>query len=69
MVKIDEIKSLTERKPFRPFAIETTGGGQILIAESAYILFPARRPELVIAFTEDGRMHIFEHDAVVRLVE
>jgi hypothetical protein len=33
------------------------------------ILLPRKRPELVIAFTENGLMHEFEGDAILRLIE
>ena len=46
-------------QPFRPFMIETIGRKEILISRSDAVLLPARRPELVIAFTDDGNMHIW----------
>jgi hypothetical protein len=33
------------------------------------MLFPRKRPELVIAFTEGGLQHEFEQSAIHRLIE
>ena len=63
-MKITEIKTLVERQPFRPFVIETTGGKQILISQQRNILLPEAKPELVIAFTDDGQMHLVEDEAI-----
>ena len=33
------------------------------------ILFPKPRPDIVIAFTQDGHMHIFEEEGIVSISE
>ena len=66
-MKTEEIKVLIGRTPFRPFTIETTGGKQILVSEETDILLPERRPELVIALTEDGSLHLVEDEAIASL--
>jgi hypothetical protein len=68
-MKIEELKNLVGRKPFRPFTINLLNGDHIGIDAESNIYFPAPRPELVIAFTENGRMHIFEDIGIVSLEE
>jgi hypothetical protein len=69
MIEPSALKAKLERRPFRPFVIELSSGRPILIGEQSEILFPRRRPELVIAFTEDGLQHEFELSAVIALLE
>ena len=69
MDNIDLLKAKMHREPFRPFLIEFISGAQILIDADTEILFPHKRPELVIAFTGNGLMHEFEGRAITRLVE
>jgi hypothetical protein len=57
------------RQPCRPFIVELRSGTQILIDADSEILFPRKRPELIIAFTADGLMHEFETSAIAQLVE
>ena len=68
-MKIDELKNLATREPFRPFTVNLLNGDGILIDSPAALLFPKRRPELVIAFSEDGKMHIFEDVGITSLTE
>jgi hypothetical protein len=49
--------------------IELRSGTQILIDAYTEILFPRKRPELIIAFTADGLMHEFETSAIAQLFE
>jgi hypothetical protein len=49
--------------------IELVSGRQILIGKDSEILFSRKRPELVIAFTDDGLQHEFEASAIAALVE
>ena len=65
----DLLKSKMHREPFRPLIIELHSGTQIVIDADTEILFPRKRPELVIAFTADGLMHEFETSAIAQLVE
>jgi hypothetical protein len=66
---IELLKTKLKREPFRAFLIELASGSQILIDAESEILLPRKRPELVIAFTENGLMHEFEGDAILRLIE
>jgi hypothetical protein len=50
------------------FVIELISGRQILIGKDSEVLFSRKRPELVIAFTDDGQ-HEFEASAIAVLVE
>jgi hypothetical protein len=69
MNSLVELKANLAREPFRPFMIELASGRQILIEKETEILFPRRRPELVIAFTDDGLQHEFEGSAILSLIE
>ena len=64
-----ELKAKIESEPFRPFVIELVSDLQIVITKDSEILFPRKRPELVITFTEDGLQHEFEASAIAALVE
>jgi len=66
-MKIQDFKAKLERRPFRPFILELDSGSQILIDAKSEILFPRKRPELIIAFTGDGTQHEFEGEAIIRL--
>ena len=68
-MKLAELKTKLAREPFRPFVIELVSGRQILIGHGSEILFPRKRPELVIAFTDEGLQHEFELEAVIQLSE
>jgi len=65
----EQIKTKLERVPFRSFTIELISGRQIIIGRDSEILFPGKRPELVIVFTDDGLQHEFELNAVIELAE
>ena len=65
----DLIKSKIHREPFQAFVIELRSGTQILIDADTEILFPRKRPELILAFTADGLMHEFETSAIAQLFE
>jgi hypothetical protein len=65
----DDLKSKLAREPFRPFVIELASGRQIVITGETEVLFPRKRPELVIAFTDDGVMHEFEVDVIHSFIE
>jgi hypothetical protein len=69
MKQLIELKAKLAREPFRSFVIELVSGRQIAIGAEAEVLFPRRRPELVIAFTEDGLQHEFEDSAIASLIE
>jgi hypothetical protein len=66
---IELLKAKMRREPFRAFLVEFVSGSTILIDAETEILFPRKRPELVIAFTGNGLQHVFEEAAVARLIE
>jgi hypothetical protein len=68
-MKIQEIQNLANRKPFRPFTVNLINGDRIPIDRSDDITFPSRRPELVIVFTSNGQMHIFEDVGIASIEE
>jgi hypothetical protein len=69
MNNLDLLKTKMRRQPFRAFIIEFQSGHQILVDADTELLFPRKRPELIIAFTENGLMHEFEESAIARLTE
>jgi hypothetical protein len=69
MNDLDLLKTKMRREPFRAFIIEFQSGHQILIDADTEMLFPRKRPELIIAFTGNGLMHEFEAGAIARLIE
>jgi hypothetical protein len=64
-----ELKAKIARESFRPFVIELVSGRQVRIGSDSEILFSRKRPELMIAFTDDGLQHEFEASAIAALVE
>jgi len=66
---IKDVKAKLEREPFRPFVIELSSGRLILVDKDSELFFPRRRPELIVAFTDDGLQHEFEAGGIVRLGE
>ena len=69
MNNLELIKAKLRRQPFRAFIIEFVSGTTILIDADTEILFPRKRPELLIAFTGNGLQHEFEEGAIARLIE
>jgi len=45
-----QLKSLINRKPFRPFQIATTAGDHFVVLEEGDILSNRRRPESLLHF-------------------
>lgn len=69
-MSIDQLKEFTVRKPFRPFTINLVDGEPILIDEATSLVIPPRSKfGTLIAFTEDGRMHIFEQSMIASLTQ
>ena len=68
-MNLDLLKTKMRREPFRPFVIELASGSSLMIDTETEILFPRKRPELVIVFTEGGLQHEFEQSAIHRLIE
>jgi hypothetical protein len=66
---INDLKSKLAREPFRPFIIELLSGRRIPVSEAAAVLLYWRRPELVIAFSDEGLQHEFETSAIASLIE
>jgi hypothetical protein len=65
---IGEVKAVYYRKPFRPFTINIVDGEQLAIDKDSEILFPRKKPELIIVFAADGTMHLLEAESVASLV-
>ncbi len=68
-MKTQQVLDYLNRKPFRPFATNLDDGEAILIDVPRALLTTERKPELLIAFTEDGRMHLFEESVISSLEE
>jgi hypothetical protein len=67
-MRIEEIKSLIGRKPFRPFLINFVDGTQLLVEQQGELLLPRNKPGLLIFFSPEGAMHLFEEEAVSSVV-
>lgn len=65
---IERLIELVNRKPFKPFVIHLTDGETIEIDSEKTILFPERHPELIIVFSENGAIHLFEYTVIASLV-
>jgi hypothetical protein len=63
-MKLVDIKSQIERKPFRPFSIGTTGGVSLPVEENSDILFSPRRPDIIFVFDKGGTFAVLELDSV-----
>jgi len=63
------LKTKMRREPFRAFIVDLVSGATLLIDADSEILFPRKRPELVIAFTGNGLQHEFEETAIAGLIE
>ena len=68
-MKAADIIAQTARKPFRSFAINLVDGDSVVIDRNDIILHSNRRPELLIVFTEDGRMRLFEESAIASIIQ
>jgi hypothetical protein len=68
MKNSSELRAAVDRKPFLPFAINLFDGEQLTINADTEVLFPKNKPELVIVFSADGMMHLFEAEAIASLV-
>lgn len=66
-MSINEIKSLAERRPFRPFTIRFENGDVLNIIASTELLFPQNKRNTVLVFEFGGRMWIFDVEAVTAL--
>jgi len=69
MNNLELLKAKMRREPFRAFIVEFVSRATILIDADTEMLFPRKRPELVIAFTGNGLQHEFEETAIARLIE
>jgi hypothetical protein len=54
---LEQLKSLADAKPFRPFVLETTGGNYIVIDQENHVLFPPPDRDLIIVFAADKLVH------------
>jgi hypothetical protein len=66
-MKLSDISERAAQEPFRPFALETTGGSWIEVEKQSDIFLPARRPDIVIVFDSIGRLYILDGDQIAAL--
>ena len=70
MNTLETLQAKIARAPFRAFVIEFQSGSSLFIDEETEVLFPRKRPELVIVFTSpNGLQHEFEVGAITRITE
>jgi hypothetical protein len=65
-MKIEDIKTLANQKPFRAFIIKLESGENVPVTSDTELLFPAKRPDTIYVFTNDAAW-IFEAQAVSAL--
>lgn len=66
-MKLADIVERAEQEPFRPFALETSGGWWIDVEKQSDIFLPERRPDIVIIFAPTGRMYVLGIDQIAAL--
>ena len=66
-MKLVDIKERLEQRPFRPFALEITGGSWIEVEKESSVLLSERRPDLVVVFDPSGRLWILGIDQIASL--
>lgn len=63
-MKLEQIRELAGREPFRTFTIVLESGREVEINSDTELFFPRNQPGVIFAFTSEGRTWIFEADAV-----
>ena len=66
-MKLSDIQERVTQRPFRAFALETTGGTWIDIQKESDVFLPERRPDIVIVFDASGRLYILSLDQIATL--
>ena len=57
MITKDQIRDWIEAKPFRQFALETSGGNYIVVTSPAHITLPPPGFDLINVYGTDGLIH------------
>lgn len=66
-MKLSDIQDRLAQRPFRSFALETTGGSWIEVEKESSVLLSGRRPDLVVVFDPNGRLWILSVDQIASL--
>jgi hypothetical protein len=64
-MKLSQIKEIIGTRPFRPFAIETSGGTYVTVQTPAHIKLPPPSFDLIIVYGTDGLVHFLTKDTIL----
>ena len=67
MKKLEEIETLINRQPFRPFVIETIGGEKIGVQTSGHIKLPPARFDSIVVFAENGLVYLIDEAGIASI--
>jgi hypothetical protein len=65
MINQAQIQQFIDTKPFRQFALETTGGNYLVVQTPDHIKLPPSGFDLINIFAADGLVHYVPLDAVL----
>jgi hypothetical protein len=65
MIELSQIQKFIETKPFRQFALETTGGNYVVIQSPNHINLPPPGFDLINVFGTDGLVHYVAINSVL----
>jgi hypothetical protein len=65
MITTDQIRDWIEAKPFRQFALETSGGNYILVRTPAHISLPPPGFDLINVYGDDGLVHYIVEGTII----
>ena len=65
MIKLKQIEDFTKATPFRPFALETSGGNHLLVTNPDRIKLPPEGFDLILIYGEEGLVHYIDQATVL----
>lgn len=65
MISLKQIEEFIATRPFRQFALETSGGNYVVVESPAHIKLPPPGFDLVLVFGADGLVHHLIADSIV----
>jgi len=65
MIKLSQIEEFIGTRPFRPFAMETSGDNYVVVQTPAPIKLPPPSFDLILVYGTDGLVHYLTEDAII----
>ncbi len=65
MINTEQLKKFIEAKPFRKFALETSGGNYVVVASAAHIHLPPPGFDLINVYGTDGLVHYIVEGTII----